>query len=407
MAGLRAHAGSQRRGFDDAAEKKGNQLNVEQKPGTHGTVEPVVFEERAAGGGRCVAFARLNAERTLNSLSQAMVDALQPQLDAWARRDDVVCVVLHGSGDRAFCAGGDVVALCKAIRAGSGAVAERFFAAEYRLDHQIHRYPKPVLVWGHGTVMGGGLGLMAGASHRIVTPRSKIAMPEVTIGLFPDVGASWFLGRMPRRIGLFLGLTTTPMTPGDALWLGLADYYLESDQRDAVFDALTRLDWQGEREADDSILADALRALESPAAAEQACHDSPIFARQRTIAWLGEAPGVAAYEARLNKAAAQDDWFAHGAKAMAAGSPTSRALIHRQLARDPRLSIEQVFRQDLAMGVACTRGTDFAEGVRALLVDKDRRPAWQPARLADVDPAAIEACFSLPDDYERHPLADL
>lgn len=370
----------------------------------------VLFEERAAADGRVVAFAKLNAERALNSLSREMIEALQAQLDAWAARKDVACVVLHGAGEKAFCAGGDVMGLYKAITATGDAPspeAEAFFADEYRLDHTIHRFPKPVLCWGNGTVMGGGLGVMAGASHRVVTERSKIAMPEVTIGLFPDVGASWFLGRMPQRIGLFLGLTTTPMQPGDALWLGLADYRIDSDKREALFDALTGLDWQGERNADHAVLARALRDVEDAGAADDARRDSALFARQSSIARLTDAATVAEFQDRLTAQAEADEWFAHGAKAIAKASPMSLAVVHRQLGRDPKLSIEDVFRRELAMAIACTRGPDFAEGIRALLIDKDKNPQWSPATLAKVDEAAVAAHFTLPSDYAKHPLADL
>jgi len=370
----------------------------------------VVFEERDAGNGRSVAFALLNAERALNSLSRAMIDSLQAQLDAWAKRDDIVCVVLHGAGEKAFCAGGDVIGLYKAMTAtgdAPSADAEAFFAHEYRLDHTIHRYAKPVLCWGNGTVMGGGLGVMAGASHRVVTERSRIAMPEVTIGLFPDVGASWFLGRMPQRIGLFLGLTTTPMQPGDALWLGLADYRIVSSEREALFDTLTGLDWQGERNADDAVLARALRDFEDVEAANDARRESALFAHQQTIARLTDTATVAEFQARLAEQAEADAWFAHGAKAIAGASPLSLAVVHAQLARDPKLSIEDVFRRELAMAIACTRRPDFAEGIRALLVDKDKNPQWAPATLDEVAPEAVAAHFRLPADYDRHPLGDL
>lgn len=372
--------------------------------------DKVVFEERAAAGGRCVAFARLNAERTLNALSLDMVETLQAQLDRWAQRDDVVCVVLYGAGDKGFCAGGDVVGLYKAMRAAEGKPsdkAEQFFASEYRLDHSIHRYPKPLLCWGHGTVMGGGLGLLVGASHRVVTERSKIAMPEITIGLFPDVGSSWFLGRMPNRIGLFLGLTTIPMQPADALWLGVADYYLDGGERADVFTALTELDWRDDRCANDSVLSDGLRHFERRQNVDLLRAASPVFARQSAIARITDAPDVVEFKRRLAAQADEDVWFRHGAKAMVAGSPTSMAVVHRQLHGAGRMSIEQAFQREFAIAVQCTRHPDLAEGVRALLVDKDRTPEWTPATLAEVDAARVETHFSLPDDYRRHPLTDL
>lgn len=372
---------------------------------------PVIFDERQAPGGRRVAFACLNAEKSLNSLSKIMIEALQPKLEEWAQRDDIACVVLHGAGEKAFCAGGDVIGLYTAMQEADGApspTAEGFFAAEYRLDHTIHRFPKPVLCWGHGIVMGGGLGLMAGASHRVVTAASRIAMPEVTIGLFPDVGASGFLGRMPSGIGRFVGLTTTPLKAGDALWLNMGDYLLEASDRDALFDALVDIDWTGDRGFDDALLADVLLGFEDRSAVQAAVNESALLARQTTIARIAAAPDVYTFIARLNNAADTDDFFGHGARAVAGASPLSLAVVHRQLARDPKASIEQVLQTDYAMAVACTRRPDLAEGIRALLVDKDKNPAWTPATLADVDPSAVAAHFELPEDYQgRHPLADL
>lgn len=372
---------------------------------------PVIIEERPAGGGRRVAFACLNAERALNSLSQAMIATLRPKLAEWADRDDIAAVVLYGAGEKAFCAGGDVIGIHAALQAADGAPsadAEGFFAAEYRLDHSVHRFPKPLLCWGHGIVMGGGLGLMAGASHRVVTEASRIAMPEVTIGLFPDVGASWFLGRMPGGTGRFLGMTTTPMRAGDALWLNMADYRLDAAEREAVFEALTTLPWSGERAADDARMAQLLRGFENGETAAAERRESPLFARQADIASLDDAPDAAGFIERLQAAAHEDAFFEHGVKAVAGASPTSLAVVYRQLARDPRLSIEAVLQRDYAMAVACTRRPDFAEGIRALLVDKDKQPAWSPARLADVRAGDVDAHFHLPGDHgDPHPLADL
>ena len=188
---------------------------------------PVLFEERAAGSYR-IGIATLNAPGTLNGLSLAMVDALAAKLDAWAGDSGLVLVVLRGAGDKAFCAGGDLHALYAGMReagvGGRAAVdplsipyAREFFAREYRLDYQIHAYPKPILCWGQGIVMGGGIGLMAGASHRVVTETSRLAMPEIGIGLFPDVGGSWMLARAPGASGRFLALTGASINAADAI----------------------------------------------------------------------------------------------------------------------------------------------------------------------------------------------
>ena len=183
---------------------------------TDSPVAPVRLEERAAKGGMRVAVATLDAPKSLHALTLDMVRLLDGALQRWAFDPSIACVVLQSSTDKAFCAGGDVRSLRAAVlaepQAMPNAVAQAFFSEEYRLDHRIHTYSKPLLVWGGGIVMGGGLGLMAGASHRVVTETTRIAMPEISIGLFPDVGGSWLLPRMPGRSGLFLGLTGARVT---------------------------------------------------------------------------------------------------------------------------------------------------------------------------------------------------
>lgn len=189
----------------------------------------VQCEELTGVDGARIGIATLNAPQTLNALSLPMIEVLDEQLTIWANDPDIVCVLLRGTGPKAFCAGGEVRSLAEACRHHPGEVpplAAHFFAAEYRLDYRLHTYPKPLLCWGHGHVLGGGMGLLQGSSVRIVTPSSRLAMPEISIGLYPDVGASWFLARLPGKLGLFLGLTGAPINARDALDLGLADRLL-------------------------------------------------------------------------------------------------------------------------------------------------------------------------------------
>jgi len=213
---------------------------------------PVLFEERVAGNGARIGIATLNAPRTLNGFSLPMAHLLLKQLKAWADDDGIAMVVLQGAGEKAFCAGGDLHSLYKSMvafrEAGCSDIRENdyaaeFFDVEYRVDHLIHTYAKPILCWGHGIVMGGGIGLMSGVSHRVVSERSKLAFPEITVGLFPDVGGSWLLPRVPGKGGLFLALTGALLNPGDAIYAGLADVHVAEERRSAVFDALLQVAW--------------------------------------------------------------------------------------------------------------------------------------------------------------------
>src|SRR5690606_15192614 len=189
-----------------------------------------------------IGIATLNVPRALNALSLEMIDLLKMQLDDWQQDARIAAVWLDAEGDKAFCAGGDVVRLYQSMvdtpTGERNHYAEAFFGREYQLDYLLHTYGKPVICWGHGIVMGGGLGLMSGCSHRVVTEKSRIAMPEITIGLHPDVGGSWFLSRMPGRTGLFLGLTGANINAADALYIGLADRAIGSGLKAQVFDAL-------------------------------------------------------------------------------------------------------------------------------------------------------------------------
>ena len=171
--------------------------------------QAVLFDNIQTACGRLFGRITLNSPDKLNALTLSMMDLIDQQLDAWANEPKVVGVLLDATGDRAFCAGGDVVGVYNAIKkTAKGEVpqfAEDFFTCEYRLDYRIHTYKKPIICWGHGVVMGGGIGLMSGASHRVVTPKTRMAMPEITIGLYPDVGGSWFLPKLPGKIGSFFG----------------------------------------------------------------------------------------------------------------------------------------------------------------------------------------------------------
>ncbi len=371
---------------------------------------PVAFSLIRTASGHHFGRATLQAPASLNALTLAMVDLLDPQLAAWAADDSVAGVVLDAAGDKAFCAGGDVVGLYRAIRATPPgqvpAAAAAFFEREYRLDHHIHRYPKPLLCWGHGIVMGGGLGLLAGASHRVVTPRTRMAMPEITIGLYPDVGGSWLLPRLPGGAGLFLALTGASINAADACHVGLADVALRHEDHATLLQALAEARWQGRRDAD----AEQLGALLQPCAVAAAADlpVSPLRQHQARIeAVIGAGDSLAAMAPRLKALAGDaDPWLAVAGATFGQGSPTSALLSVEMQRRARGLSLAEVFRLEWQASVGCCVHPDFAEGVRALLVDKDRQPRWQPATLDAVTPALIDAHLQ-PRHHGPHPLADL
>lgn len=368
---------------------------------------PVLFDTLATASGHLFGRATLNAPASLNALSLSMVDLLDPQLRAWAADPRIAGVLLDAAGDKAFCAGGDIVGLYHAIRARPhGQVpteASDFFEREYRLDHLIHTYSKPLVCWGHGIVMGGGIGLMAGASHRVATPRTRLAMPEIGIGLYPDVGGSWILSRMPGRTGAFLALTGASINAADARFAGLADFVAPHERYADLLATIAATPWSGERETDGARLSHLLEALgrdvELPASPLRT-HFDHINATIGHDRILDLAPRLAAL------ASDADPWLAQAGAAFAKGSPTSAVLGLEMQRRARHLSLAETFRLELQASVGCCVHPDFPEGVRALLVDKDKRPHWQPATLDEVSSAWIEDHLK-PRFAGVHPLADL
>lgn len=372
----------------------------------------VILREIPTACGRRFGHATLNAPQRLNALSLEMIDRLAPQLAAWAEDSEIVGVLLDGSGDKAFCAGGDVAALYRAIKAApAGQVAPEiatFFEHEYRLDHLIHTYPKPLLCWGQGVVMGGGLGLMAGASHRVVTPSTRMAMPEITIGIYPDVGGSWFLRRMPGRAGLFLALTGAPINAADARFAGLADYLIDEGERARLPALIGATHWQAAEDGGSAANHARMDALLHPLSAPA---DSIPTSRLRTHfdrieALIGNDRLVDIAHRLRALTNDEDSWLATAGNTFAHGAPSSARLSWELWQRTRHMSLAEVFRVEYIVSVACTSKADFAEGVRALLIDKDRQPRWRHADLGEISASEIADHFR-PRFSGAHPLADL
>lgn len=349
----------------------------------------VLFNEIKTEGGKRFGVATLNAPASLNSLSVAMVRLLTPQLRSWAADDGIAGVLLDAAGDKAFCAGGDLRQLYQTLRDCGPArneYAERFFGEEYELDYLIHNFPKPFIGWGHGIVMGGGIGLLAGASHRVVTPQSRLAMPEINIGLYPDVGGSWFLRRMPGRTGLFLALTAANFNAGDALFVGQADHLVPQERKAQVLASIAATAWNADAQANRATLSRLLAA----AGEGTPVPDSKLRTHFDTINALMAGEDLQDIAARLNALQSDDAWLQNAAKAFAKGAPSSAAISFALWQRVPRMSLAEVFRLEYWASLGFCAHHDFAEGIRAVLVDKDRNPQWQPATLAEITPAFIE-----------------
>ncbi|MBB5211057.1 enoyl-CoA hydratase/isomerase family protein [Microbulbifer hydrolyticus] len=348
----------------------------------------------------------LNLPKAHNALNLEMIDLMAAQLDEWEADDSIACIWIEGAGDKALCAGGDVVALHKAsgsyTEQGAGQFVEDFFTREYRLDYRIHTYPKPVVVWGSGIVMGGGIGIMSGASHRIVTETTRMAMPEITIGLFPDVGGSWFLNRMPGRTGLFLGLTGAQFNGTDALYCGMADRLLPAAGKDDLLAGLAALALTDDANQNHVLVSKAIQSRELPAADQPAPN---LRTHYDVIQELTDGATLPEVYATIANYSGDDKWLQRASATMLAGCPLTAWIVWEQLRRARHMSLADVLRMELALAVNMCNNGQVKEGVRALLIDKDRNPQWQPATLAEVSRDDVEGCFSMP--WAQSPLADL
>ena len=363
------------------------------------------FEELTGTDGARLGIATLDAEKSLNALSLPMILALRDRLDAWASDPQIVCVLLRGNGEKAFCAGGDVRALVEGSRGKPGTVpplAGHFFAAEYRLDYTLHTYPKPLICWGHGYVLGGGMGLLQGASIRVVTPSSRLAMPEISIGLYPDVGASWFLSRLPGKLGLFLGLTGSHINGRDALDLDLADRFLLDNQQEEMIDRLLQLNWQEQTAVQLNSL---FKALQQEAVGQMPAAQW-LPRRQQIDELLDVADAACAWNALKHQLHSQDALVAKAAKTLTEGCPMTAQLVWEQIERARHMSLAEVFQMEYCMSLNCCRHPEFAEGVRARLIDKDHTPHWHWQDISSIPLAVVDAHFEKAWEG-RHPLADL
>lgn len=323
----------------------------------------------------------LNRPRAINALDLGMVQDLQAALDDWERHPGVDLVVLDGAGERGFCAGGDVRGLREQILAGDPEAAGVFFRAEYALDARIAEYPKPIVVLADGVTMGGGIGLAGHARVRVVTERSKLAMPETRIGFTPDVGGSWLLAHAPGRLGEYLALTGRTMDASDALYAGFADHLVPSDRLDGLREALqNRADPASPTEIvflfDDTAGPSGLEAARAWVDDAFAADTVPeILERLRSRA----EPEASATADTLQELSPTALTVTLAAVRRARGLPDLRAALAQEYA--------------LVLWFAATQ-PDLVEGIRAQLVDKDRMPRWNPDRLADLSPDTVDAAFA-------------
>jgi enoyl-CoA hydratase/carnithine racemase len=354
----------------------------------------------------------LNKPKALNALDLDMVQLMLEALDNIRHDDSVHAVLLDSEGDKAFCAGGDIVSMHSAMKQNvhprqanelppTPEFMKTFFTQEYRLDYCLHTFPKPVIAWGNGIIMGGGLGLFAASHIKIVTQSARIAMPEITIGLFPDVGGSYFLNLMPQGVGMFLGLTGASINANDTVDIGLADAIIAHEKKTDFITALLAMPLINREELlmlsqqfkDDELV------LKAP-------NIAPLMAQ---LSSLSNTSSLQQTVVNLRKVVSEQPDNHYLQKALATfekGSAITARLVFEQLKRGADLCLADCFRMELSIAFSCAALGEFEEGVRALLIDKDNAPQWQFASINDVPLSVVEAHFAQ-FNGQTHPLAQL
>ena len=354
------------------------------------SAEPEVLSRVENGVGRLT----LNRPAALHALNTAMCEIMIETLLAWREDSGVEAVLIDHSGERGFCAGGDIRMLAES-GAGDGAAARRFFFIEYQLNTLLFDYPKPVIAIMDGVAMGGGVGLAMPSRYRVATERTNFAMPETGIGLFPDVGGGWHLPRLPGETGLWLALTGARLRGADCLALGIATHFVESGKVAELKDLLLSAH---PRFRGDERIGDCLARLQADPGS------APIAAQRAEIDRLFSGDSVEAIFAALS--ADPSDWARAQLETLKTKSPQTLKVAFRQLREGAKIaSFADEMAVEYRIGARVVQRHDFLEGVRAVIVDKDNAPRWDPATLEDVTEAMLDAIFApLPADEEWHAL---
>ena len=383
-------------------------------------IDVVLFQEVDCDNGKKIGLITLNSPKSLNALSGDMIGLLYPKLITWQKQQNIAAIFLQGEGDRAFCAGGDIVHLYNAMKNSTktefsvdalsadttfAPEIEDYFTQEYQLDFLIHTFNKPFIVWGSGIVMGGGLGMLVGASHRVVTENSRIAMPEISIGLFPDVGGSYFLNKMPAGCGLFLALTGASINAADAKFCQLADYFVEQQHKDNFINQLKIINWGETVPLNHDKASQLLQEFEQGAVSKLPV--SPLREHQALITQLVEKQCLSDIVAAILSVETEDKWLSRAQKSLKSGSALSAQLAYSQLQLGKGMTLADCFRMELNLAVKCGHFGEFLEGVRALLIDKDNNPQWHYESVELIDAKVLDWFFESSWSKAEHPLAKL
>ncbi|OBU27222.1 enoyl-CoA hydratase/isomerase family protein [Photobacterium kishitanii] len=394
----------------------------------------VNISEIRCSSGHAVGVLELDNASSLNALTLTMLRTIQQQLLHWKHDENIVSVIIQSVGEKAFCSGADIRALyyalendpavnaisqtanpttddyIKRINNEQSYLAKPFlidyFTVEYSCDYLIHNYPKPIIAWGNGLIMGGGLGLFIGASHRVVTPSALLAMPEMKIGLYPDVGATWFLNQLPAGVGLFLGLTGADVNASDALDLAMADHLIVDSDREHLIKQLKHYPWQNTAENQvATVITEMLTKIATDSERQRPPSQMIPYFPQIQAACV--APTLDIVYEQINAISGLGCWLENAKQTLMDGSPLSAHICFQQIHQYHQASLADCLLMELSLSVRCGLVGEFKEGVRARLIDKDNQPKWLYKTISEVDTHLVDSLFTPLWHKQENPLTDL
>lgn len=366
-------------------------------------ISSILTQLLPTSSGHKIAILTLNAPAAMNAVDLEMVKSLDHHLQQWQKDPSVVAVFMHGAGDKAFSAGGDIRQLYNSMTIKDEqhlVYGDAFFVGEYSKNYRVHYFTKPLIAWGQGFVMGGGLGLFISANHRVGTETLKLAWPEIRIGLFPDVTASWWLSRLPKAVGYWMALSGSHMNAVDCQQQQLIHYCLEHQQQAQIIQGLTDLAWSNSLPENHQqvrqLLTQAERLEAMPASNLTETYDIlESFVEQLDLERIAKA--FAVYQG-------EHPWLVQGIKNFQNGCPATAHIIMRQLEQGAKMDLLEVVRWELALAYQSLRHPDFAEGIRAMVIDKDFKPRWQHKDVYHVPRQWVDEMCSSPWTAQNHPM---
>ena len=378
------------------------------------------------GGQYRIGIMTLNSAKTMNAVDLNMVNLIDDVLARWQADDGIVAMIIQGAGDKAFSAGGDIRQLYNSMQVEGDEhlkYTDAFFKGEYSKNYRVHRFGKPLIAWGHGFVMGGGLGLFIGANHRVGTETLKLAWPEIRIGLFPDVAGSYYLSRLAFPLGHWMALTGSQMNAIDCRNAGLINYCVANNEFDRLIDQLRHQPWQKNKAMNNQYVRQLLTQFERQSNAKQpeSCFPESKFEdneeqirqlfsgmpEQALTSFSENKQALKLVAERINSIDSDNVWFNQGRDNFNSGCPATAHLIMRQLQLGKNMTLKEVVKWELVLALQSVRHPDFLEGIRAMVVDKDFKPNWQHDSVADVSEDWIEDLLTPLWSVDEHPFDQL